>query len=406
MALIGALAAGAIVGCERTRDDGVRAGASRQPADVDWLAGNLIGGTVGPRLRHGLLPDGFYQPNLGADWRPLPSQAATLISQSRAIYVMAMGYEVSGDERYLAAMRRAADYLMRCFPDRRGPGRWVRSVGPDGGVLSDAFHAYGHAHVVFALAHAFKVAGESTYLDAAMHTWLALEVPGAIEGHSALYDLRGLNVAMHVFEALLVLAKASNSRLVRGDLESLGDYIVARFYEPRQGCFVEELTPQRARSADSEVRLGHSIEVAFLLSRAVDAGLPWRYLQPGIASADFVARIARRDDDGMIPHTVDLTGRVRDGEYHWWCQTELLRGLAHFGIHRGRDDLREQFESALRSVRRLFVDPNDGSWYSGPRARDANRGHEWKVGYHVAMMVTEVMRLGGARFRSGAEVLL
>lgn len=404
--LIGGLAVSAMTGCERKRDDAVAKGVVQPPGDLDWLAENLIRGTVEPRLAHGLLPNGFYQPNLGPDWKPLQAQAASLISQSRAIYVMATGYEVSRDARYLDAMTRAAGYLMRRFPDGRAPGRWVRSVAPDGKVLSDAFHAYGHSHVILALAHAFKAADDSQYLDAAMHTWLALDVPGAITGRNGLYELRGLNVAMHTFEALLVLYKATASDLVRSDLRSLGEYIAARFHDAQHGCFVEELTPELTHRAGGEVRLGHSIEMAFLLSRAVDAGLPQPFLEPAIASAASVARIAARDARGIIPHTVDYAGNVRDGDYHWWCQTELLRGLAHFGIHRGRDDLRTQFESTLRSVRALFVDPVDDSWYSRPHAKEANRGHEWKVGYHVAMMATEVMRLRGARFHSGSEILL
>jgi mannose/cellobiose epimerase-like protein (N-acyl-D-glucosamine 2-epimerase family) len=97
---------------------------------------------------------------------------------------------------------------------------------------------------------------------------------------------------------------------------------------------------------------------------------------------------------------------VRDAEHYWWCQTELLRGLAHFSMQRGRDDLRAQFEKTLRTVRTLYVDPEDGSWYGKPLAKDQNRGHDWKVGYHVGMMVTEIMRLNGMGFRSGREVLL
>ena len=88
--------------------------------------------------------------------------------------------------------------------------------------MSRDFHAYGHAHVIMALSHAFKVSGDSRYLKAAMQTWLALDVPNAIAGKHQLYDLRGLNVSMHMFEALLVLFKATESKLVRSDLEASG----------------------------------------------------------------------------------------------------------------------------------------------------------------------------------------
>ena len=404
--LIVALALLAVMGCDSSTGSAEEKVSRHAASGIDWLKENLIRGTAEPRLRNGLLPSGFYQPNLGADWTPVPPQTATLISQSRVIYVMAMAYEVSGDARYLDAMKRAAEYLLVHFADPRAPGRWVRAVSLDGKAVSGAFHAYGHAHVIFALAHAFKVLKDSRYLDAAMHTWLALDVPGAIAGKNNVYEMRGLNVAMHTFEALLVLYKATDSTLVRSDLRALGDHIVARFFDPQRGYFAEGLTPDLTREPGGEVRLGHSIEMAFLLSRAVDAGLPHVYLEPANAAVSFVARIAARDARGIIPHTVDYAGNVRDAEYYWWCQTELLRGLAQFSMQRGRDDLRAQFEKTLKTVRGLYVDPVDGSWYGKPQAKDQNRGHEWKVGYHVGMMATEVMRLNGMGFRSGREVLL
>lgn len=407
-ALLALFALLAVTACDSRSDIPAENAATRANPSFDWLKQDLLMGVVEPRLKHGLLPSGFYQPNLGPDWNPVPPQIATLISQTRLIYVMAMGYEVSGDARHLDAMKRAADYLLANFPEPSALGRWARTVSSDGKIVSRDFHAYGHAHVIMALSHAFKVSGDSRYLKAAMQTWLALDVPNAIAGKNQLYDLRGLNVSMHMFEALLVLFRATDSKLVRSDLKLLGDYIVAHFFDPKQGYFVEELTatPERARKPDGEVRLGHSIEMAFLLSRAVDAGLPRSYLDQANASVSFVARIAARDGRGIIPHTVDYAGNVRDAEYYWWCQTELLRGLAHFVLHRDRDDLRAQLESSMRSVRDLYVDPVHGGWYKTPGAKGKNKGDDWKVGYHVTMMETEIMRLNGMQFRSGPEVLL
>ena len=396
----------AIAGCDSGTGRGADARSGRSPASAEWLKANLISGNVEPRLKNGLLPSGFYQPNLGPDWTPASAQTATLISQTRAIYVMAMGYEITGDPKCLDAMKRAADFLLASFGNPRLPGRWARAVSTDGKALSVDFHAYGHAHAIFALAHAAKVSGESRYLDAAMHTWLAIDVPAVVAGRNRLYDLQGLNIAMHMFEAVFVLFRATGSKLVLGDAKALGDFIVTHCFDRQRGYFAEWLTPERAHKPNGEVCPAHSIQMSFLLSRAVDAGLPETYLEPASASAAYVARIAARDGRGLLPHTVDYAGTVRDGAQHWWCQTELLRGLAHFGIRRASGELRAQFERSLRSVRDLFVDPRNGGWYPMPNATERDKGHEWKVGYHVAMMVTEVMRLHGMRFRSGSEVLL
>ena len=211
---------------------------------------------------------------------------------------------------------------------------------------------------------------------------------------------------MHLFEGLLVLYRATDSEMVRGELQALGDYIVGHFFDPRCGCFVEWLTAAFERDPNGEVRPGHAAQMAFLLSRAVDAGLPSRYLDEANASVSFVARVAAKDPNGIIPHSTDYAGKVRDPEYYWWSQTELLRGLGHFIVHRGREDLWPGFRKSLEYVREHYIDPVHSGWYRKPDAKTDDKGNDWKVGYHVAMMITELLRLNGERFQSGAEILL
>ena len=240
-----------------------------------------------------------------------------------------------------------------------------------------------------------------------MSTWVALDIADAVNGHNKSYDLRGLNVAMHIFESLLVLYKATeHSHMIGQDLNVLARYIVDHFFDPKLGVFVEDLTPTLDRAVDGEIRLGHAIEIAFLLSRAVDAGLPAAYLVPANASVDFVSRQAAKNPIGIIPHTTDYKGTTRDSEQYWWAQTELLRGLAHFAMHRNRPDLTTQFRKALEQVQKHFIDPVYGGWFKKPDAAELDKGDPWKVGYHVTMMLTEMMRLQGMKFHSGSEVLL
>jgi mannose/cellobiose epimerase-like protein (N-acyl-D-glucosamine 2-epimerase family) len=380
--------------------------AVRHDPHFTWAVDALVRDVLNPRLTHGLAQDGFYKPNLGPDWQPETEQSASLVSQSRIIYVFAMGYEVTSDPRYLAAMLKAGDYLLSHFASKKGAGHWLRRVNENGESENDGFHAYGHAQAMFALAHAYKVSGAQRYLDAAMHTWVVMDVPSAIAGENSLYDLRGLNVTMHIFEGLLALQKATASEAIRREVDKLGRYIVAHFHDPQRGFFAEGLTTDLKIQPDGEVRTGHAIEMSFLLSRAVDAGLPASYLDAAQSAVTFVADIAAKDPRGLIPHTTDYEGRVRDAEYYWWSQTELLRGLAHFIVHRGRTDLRSHFDRALGSVKANYVDPLYAGWHIKSNTRNENKGSPWKVGYHVTMYLTELIRLGNGGFRSGLEVLL
>ena len=405
--LIAAAVIVAVSGCD-SGNSGTREGipASDAPS-IDWLKQNLIKGNVEPRLVQGLLPSGFYRPLLKNDWTPKPQQKASLISQTRFIYVMAMGYEVTGDKRYLAAMTQAADYLLGHFADPDLPGQWYREVLPDGSVSNPYFHAYGYAQVIFALSHAYKITRNSKYLDAAMGTWLELDIPDAVKGANKSYDLRGLNVAMHIFESIIALYKVTDhSKMIFQDLNTLAKYIVGHFYDPERGVFVEELTLTLERLENGEIRLGHAIEIAFLLSRAVDAGLSSSYLKPANASVDFVSRQAAKNPEGLIPHTTDYAGRTRDPQEYWWCQTELLRGLAHFSMHRNRTDLIAQFDKTFTGVKKHFIDPTYDGWFKKPDGAELDKGEQWKDGYHVTMMLTELMRLDGMKFLSGTEVLL
>jgi len=90
----------------------------------------------------------------------------------------------------------------------------------------------------------------------------------------------------------------------------------------------------------------------------------------------------------------------------WWCQTELLRALAHFIHHRDRRDFQPVYERALSYAKAQFIDPVHGGWYFLSGRPDLPKGQDWQAGYHVAMMETEVLRLRGERFQSGKEILL
>jgi mannose/cellobiose epimerase-like protein (N-acyl-D-glucosamine 2-epimerase family) len=116
------------------------------------------------------LRSGYFRVNLDRQWRPVPPQTSSLVSQSRLIYVMSCGHEVTGRGEYQAAARRGADFLLSAFPDRRH-GMLFFQVDEHGGVVDDQKSAYGHAFAVFGLAHAFRCTGEKRYLEAATDLW-------------------------------------------------------------------------------------------------------------------------------------------------------------------------------------------------------------------------------------------
>jgi mannose/cellobiose epimerase-like protein (N-acyl-D-glucosamine 2-epimerase family) len=295
---------------------------------------------------------------------------------------------------------------LRYFADPQTPGRWFRQVSAGYEPLNTGFHAYGHTHALFALAHAYHVTGEQAYLDAAMQTFEQLDLSRAIAGRNPDFGLRRFNVGIHAFESLLVLYRVTGDERVRRQASRLAVYLVDGFQDPGSGGFVEQLTVDGKRPGDAEVRPGHAALFAFLLSRAADVGIAPQLLPAAERAMAFIAAALPERPQTIVPLAVDLAGNTVDSRRFWWCQAEVLRGLAHFAVARGREDFGELYDRLFIKVVGAFVDPVHRGWYPRPRDYDGDKGSAWQVGYHEAMLHTELLRLERTVFRAGKEPLL
>jgi len=166
--------------------------------DLNWFRAHLVQDILPHWLEGAATPAGLFFPRLDRQWRRQPDQVATLVSQSRLLYNFANGYEATGDEPYLQAVRNGARYLIDHFRDPEHGG-WFFSVAPpsvldahpeaaivpevdraralpgSAAVLDDRKDSYGHAFVVFGLAHAAQCTGDDAYRQAAADTWATIQ---------------------------------------------------------------------------------------------------------------------------------------------------------------------------------------------------------------------------------------
>ena len=171
---------------------------------TDWILQNLSEGNLNPRLTHGLKPSGQYVYSLDSQWQPKKEDDAFLITQARFIYLMAVGYAVFDDPKYMSAMLIAADFLIEQFkvPGTLGEFAWKINIQNTNSKLKhqkmNGKLAYAHAQVIFAMSHAYKLTGNETYLNTAYSIWTELNVLEQINAKSPGY-LTGLNTSMHTF---------------------------------------------------------------------------------------------------------------------------------------------------------------------------------------------------------------
>ncbi|MBU6175526.1 MAG: AGE family epimerase/isomerase, partial [Planctomycetes bacterium] len=119
--------------------------------DWDWLRSSAIDDNLKHWLDASPTPNGFFHVHLDGTWQPIAPAEGTVVSQSCLTYVMAEGYRLTKDPRFLEATVRGADFLLAHFHDPRNGGYWWSANGA-GVALDRTKTSYGHAFAVFALA--------------------------------------------------------------------------------------------------------------------------------------------------------------------------------------------------------------------------------------------------------------
>jgi len=396
--------AAALCGCSKS--DG-RKKMVRKHVDGEWFRRSL----VEDNLSHWLAApraNGFFAPSLDRQWRPAEKQIGTLVSQSRLTFVMAAGFDVTGEQAYLDAARKGADFLLAHFRDREHGG-WIWSVSPDGEPVSTDKDSYGDAFVILALAHAARVTGDPKYATVAKETWETMKAhyrdeAGGFRRHCR-RDWSGMkghtqNPMMHLFEALLALHAATGDDAVRQNAAGLAEFIFGRLYQSDGGCLPESYDADWKPLPDDAggyVDLGHQFEWSFLLSQAVRQGFDEKYLDIARRLLDYGMAHGYDAASGGIFSGSDYSGRVRRRSKGWWQQCEHLRALMRHASDHGRDDLWGAFDKSLAFVREHFLDAEYGGWYGSydPDRPDPDqaKGNSWKVGYHATGMYLEALRV-------------
>jgi mannose/cellobiose epimerase-like protein (N-acyl-D-glucosamine 2-epimerase family) len=353
---------------------------------------------------------GFFRVNMDRQWRPVPPQNSSLVSQSRLIYVMACGDEVTGKSEYKTAARRGADFLLSAFPDRRH-GMMFFQVDEQGGVVNDQKIAYGHAFAIFGLSHAFRCTGDKRYLDASTDIWRQMQRRMAYEkgGFRAAFSRdfgqvtapNSQNPLMHLFEALLALHDAGGGADILRDANALAEFIYGWLYDERLGRLPEQFEDDWRPAPDwpeGRIDLGHQFEWAFLLSRAVEKGFAPKYLDIASRLLEYGMKYAYDAAEGGIFSRGRYDGVTERAAKGWWQQAEHLRTLAHFIGLRGRSDLLAAYQQSWQFAKRHFIDGRYGGWFAGyTSGRDRTeaemaKGNTWKAGYHETGMFMETLR--------------
>jgi mannobiose 2-epimerase len=384
-----------------------------QHADRLWLKANLLD-LVSHVVDNAEEPNGYVQLNMDRQWKAYGVQReATVESQGRQVYAMAIAYDNSQDKKYLDGMTRAADFLMKMHDDQYG-GYYTR-VTPDLKVLDDTKSNL-QEFAIFAFANAYRATKDPKYEKAAMdqfHVFTEkmrngegyyssmkrdfsgqgsspyqgemhhIDVPdysaaapaagrggagrgGAGGGGGGRGGGGGISMNNDVFECFLDLYEATHSKEVWDEItRQLG--VFAKMYDYDKGYMSSTVGANMKPTSTGNGPLPPGVDEgarmfqwASVFIRAVQLGADPKFAEMGGRAIDLGLKTAYNPNMGGLGG-VDAEGRTVNT--FWWSQCEFLKTLGEYAMLAGRSDLWPYYDRALAYIRDNFVDPEYGGWY-------------------------------------------
>jgi mannose/cellobiose epimerase-like protein (N-acyl-D-glucosamine 2-epimerase family) len=387
--------------------------------DLNWFRDHLLDDIL-PKWLPSITEQGLFLSHFDRTWKPLGRNYGTLVSQCRLLYNFSQGYALTGDKTYYQAVEGGAQFLLDHFRDQEHGG-WYWSCGLDGEVLDPRKDSYGHAFVIFGLAHAAQCTGNAQLKDALLHTWEIFDRRFRDEHGGFTWrmnrefviteQIKSQNPVMHLFEALLAASDVKGAEHLLEAARGVGDFVLSRLVRSADRRLPEVYSldwqelPERAGESgersyvvdSGRLDIGHAFEWAFLMSWAVDQGLPATYRSYGNSFLLYGLALGFDWEAGGIYSPASPTGQIVGQYKGWWEQCEAIRALARYAIRDGRSDLLEPLEKTIQFVKASLIDPEYGGWFAGVEGGkslvQSEKGNEWKLDYHVVGMCMEAIRL-------------
>jgi hypothetical protein len=328
--------------------------------ELRWFEEHFLNSNVELWYQRAHPVTGFFREDVGSD--PKLARTASIVSQSELIYAFAAAYSVSSDPRFLDALQLGARFLEDYFKDE-SHGGYFRRIDDKGLVADPQKDAYGHAKFVLALALASRVTEDRAYAIEAIRGWEILRdrfitssggiASSASEDFSRLSRTEsGLDLV--VLEALLELYDATRDDRVFEDALRLIETIVVDFQQQPSETDSDAIIPDgEGRIAKAE--FGRNANLAFLVARAVELGLPPRLLRFGNSLLDNAMH------EGIKAMSEDFTkdpSRVPAARNY----ALLMRALLRYCSKCGRSDCIDAIRSTRSFIDRHLIDKLNGGW--------------------------------------------
>jgi mannose-6-phosphate isomerase len=344
---------------------------------------------------------------LRADLKPASIGYRRGMVAGRQLFFFSHAYRLTLDPIFEVRARCLYADLLSHFWDKTDGG-WFFSVGDDDVACDTTKDLYGHAFIMFGLAHYAAIFSDTDAVNWIEQTndlvLRRFRLPGGWFAPSATRDwvIRSRNLEqnphMHLLEAYLSAYDATrNETFIKCATEIMSIY--TELLRTRDGSkvlehFDENGHPDNARG--NLIEPGHLYEWYWLVNEYADiAGLP-AYRAACLPIIDWANRWGRDSDAGGIYDQIDGDGNAVSNRKRIWPVTECIKAYATLVRLGGGEQSKDALIQWIAFIRERYC-TKDGVWHEY-----LNRNLEpdcdylpLSTPYHVGMAALEVERLLG-----------
>ena len=346
--------------------------------------------------------NGSFYTTLDVDWKPDHDTVRFPSMIARHLFSYSVGYMLSGDEQYIAMARKLKDYLLQYAWDNENGG-WVDALSPDGQVLYTRKSTFVQLYVITGLTLYYVVTHDRevrSYIDKSNDlleekVW-DHENGGYFDNLNQDWTLQNDSKTIRAQLApssgyLLYLYMATREDKYLKQSERIMDTIMEKMIDPETGwvleAFDKKLNYQAGRADETEINIGHNIEVAWTLLRLYMINQREGYLTQSKTLADRLHQFGFDSTKGAWYATIGNQQPEKHSDYtYWWIQAygqmfDLC--LARLYLDGGYVST---FSKGAAFWDASFLDKKRGDTYLGVtlngEVTDDRKANQFKASYH------------------------
>ena len=349
------------------------------------------------------------------------------ILNARILWSFSAAYRVLRHPDYLAAAKRAKDYIIRHFTDPvYGGTYWSVNYLGEAQDTKKQFYALG-----------FMLYGMSEFVRASLDTpevtaderdealTLSFRLFDAIEEHSLdrvnngyieaqtrqwgeiadmrLSDLdanypKSQNTHLHIIEPYANLYRVWKDERLEKALRNIIGIFTDKILNPETNHLDLFFEKDWTRGAGHLESYGHDIECSWLMHEAALVLGDYEVLKKVEEIVPLVAKASEKglNPDGSMIHEANLDTGHADNDLHWWVQAEAVVGFYNIYQHFGDESALDKSLHCWQYIKENLIDFEAGEWYwsrrpDGSINKDDDKAGFWKCPYHNGRMCLEII---------------